>query len=140
MRTIALDFVTEGRLNGAVFERFVFPTYARTAAEAVASVSSGPLASCFDVELVDVFPVKNPYLDLLRGGGANRYAETYVAFVRAFTAHTLSLHLFDPGALGCPASDLLDEFYRRMRDQIAEDPSQGVFKDWTLRVVLRRRG
>lgn len=140
MRTIAQDFVTEGRLNGAVFERFVFPTYARTVAEAVTPFSSGPLASCFDMELVDVFPVKNPYLDLLSPGDAAQYAESYVAFVKAFTAHTLSLHLFGPGTLGCPASDLLDEFYRRMRDQVVADPSQGVFRDWTLRVVLRRRG
>ena len=141
MRTIAQDLVTEGNLDSAVFDRFVFPTYARTAAEAAVPFASGRvLASCFDVESVEVFPVPNPYLELMRRGDIAQYAESYVAFVKAFTAHTLSLHLFDPGARGCAGSDLLDEFYRRMRDRIAADPSQAIFRDWTLRVVLHRCG
>lgn len=134
MREVAAEFVEEGRLDRERFEKFVFPTYARNAEEARAPFERGAsLSECFEVERAVVFPVDNPYLPTLQTSGTDAYARSYVGFVRAFTASTLRDRLFNgDGAL-------LDAYYARAIAAIAADPARGVFRDWTLQVVARRR-
>jgi hypothetical protein len=49
----------------------------------------------------EVVEVPNPYKEALeRDGDAERYAESYEEFVRAFAESTMTTHLFEPGAIG----------------------------------------
>lgn len=135
MRATALEFASEGRLDRSAVESFVFPTAMRDVAQAGAPLQ-GPLGRLLDACDVSVHRVDNPYLPLVATAGAAEYAREYVAFVRAFSASTLRAHLFEH--LANPDASL-DDYFSRLEKTIARDPSLGVFKDWTLRVVLRRR-
>lgn len=134
MRDIAATFVAEGRLDRDRLAKFVFPTYARSADEARAPFESGAsLADSFDIERAVVFPVANPYLPMLQAGDVAGYARSYIGFVRAFTATTLRERLFGGDAA------LLEAYYARAIAAIGADPQCGVFRDWTLQVVARKR-
>jgi len=140
LRDTAQEFVDEGRLERSVFEQFVFPTYARSVDEAQAPfLSGGALAPYFEVETADVVPVANPYLPLLQRGETAKYIDSYVGFVRAFTAATLLAHVFGPGGRQEKPDVLLEAYYDRLRERLAQNPERGVFKDWTLRIVANRR-
>jgi hypothetical protein len=141
MADTATGMVEVGQLRAEVLERFVFPTYMRTAEEARAPLErpGSPVAGRFRAERISVEPVPNPYLVALERGGDRRgYAERYVAFVRAFTESTLRRALFEPGTTGQPVDALADRFYRELRRRTAEDPPWSVFEDWTLTVALTR--
>jgi len=140
MRETAEEFVGQGQLNRGVFEEFVFPTYARTAQEAQAPLLPGRgLAPYFDVLAIDIVPIANPYLELLDRGQTAEYVKRYLGFVRAFSAGTLLAHLFTPGAQTAKPADLLDRYYARLAERLAQDPTRGIFSDWTLNVMARRR-
>jgi len=138
MHDVAEAQVAQGQLREETLAGFVFPTYMRSAAEAVAPLQRGgsSVAGRFEVEQATVDPVPNPYLDTLHDGDAATYAQRYVAFVRAFTESTLRRDLFEPGA--DHPDTALDDFYAELERRTAADPAWSVFEDWTLTVALTR--
>ena len=142
MAAVADDLVQAGRLRADAVLGYVFPVYARTVAEAVAPVAgpNAPLADAFTVEVAETHAVPNPYYDRFRqDGDAAQYAHDYAAFVRAFSSSAIRDGLLAPGSTGEGADALVDAFYQGMEQRVAAAPETGVFKDWTLSVVLARR-
>jgi cyclopropane-fatty-acyl-phospholipid synthase len=141
MYEVATGMVEQGQLRRDALDKFVFPTYMRTADEARAPLErpDSPLATRFRADVVSVQRVPNPYLDALRKHGDEQdYAKRYVAFVRAFTESTLRRALFEPGSDGEPMDGTADRFYTDLQRQTAADPQWSVFEDWTLTVALTR--
>jgi hypothetical protein len=143
MTDVARDLVDEGALRTA-FERYLLPAYARTAEEASAPLerAGSPTAGAFELIACRTDPVANPYLDRWAADGdAEAYGHSYAAFVRAFTESSLRRGLFAPGALGGRRPDaLLDDYFARLTERFSADPERDPFEDWTLTVVLERRG
>jgi SAM dependent carboxyl methyltransferase len=144
MTDVARDLVEAGALSEAAFERYLLPAYARTVDEALAPPRrpGSPVAEAFEVVACRTDPVANPYLARWRADGdAGAYARSYAAFIRAFTESSLRDGLFAPGALGGrPPGDFLDDYFARLAARFAADPEGDRFEDWTLTVVLERRG
>lgn len=139
MRDVTGSMVDRGRLDPAARHAFVFPTYMRTVAEAVAPLdrADSPVRGAFDVALARVDHVANPYFEAYQASGdVATYAEQYVAFVRAFSESSLREGLFGPGSRDGTADDVLDEFYDELRRRTALDPEWSKFEDWTLTVAL----
>jgi hypothetical protein len=77
--------------------------------------------------------VANPYWKQCeREGDAAAYARTYVDFVRAFAASSLTAGLFGGSAQLC------DEYFARLRTATEADPAAGRFEAWVIRVVFER--
>ncbi len=144
MTEVARDLVDERALSRAAFERYLLPAYARTPKEARAPLlrDGSPAAGAFDLLACRTDPVANPYLDRWAGDGdAAAYGRSYAAFVRAFTESSLRRGLFTPGALGGRRPDaLLDDYFARLTARFSADPERDPFEDWTLTIVLERRG
>jgi len=140
MWEVAAQLAAEGSLDADVLERYVFPVYCRSAAEATAPFAAGgPLAGEFEVLRASVDEVANPYWELLEASGDREsYASTYTAFVRAFSESTMRTFLFEPAARGIEPAALADEFFRRFEAASAADPERGRYECWILRLALRR--
>lgn len=139
MHAVALDLASDGLLDPAAVERYVFPVYARTSAEARAPLDD---ADC-PLEPVEVStaPVANPYLDRWREDGDDEaYARDYAAFVRGFAESALRRGLFEPGvSSGSSVDEVVDAYFERLEHRFAARPEEDAFRDWTLTVVARRR-
>jgi len=141
MYEVATDMVEGGQLRQDALDKFVFPTYMRTADEARAPLErpGSPVAAQFRTDEIAVNPVPNPYLDALHNRGDRReYAERYIAFVRAFTESTLRRGLFEIGAPGQDVDGSIERFYTELQGRTRADPEWSIFEDWTLTVALTR--
>jgi cyclopropane-fatty-acyl-phospholipid synthase len=141
MYEVAEGMVEEGHLRREALDKFVFPTYMRTADEARAPLErpGSPLAGNFRPDRVTVEPVPNPYLDALhQDGDKHNYSARYIAFVRAFTESTLRRALFEPGTTDAPVDGNADRFYTELQCRTAADPEWSAFEDWTLTIALTR--
>jgi hypothetical protein len=141
MTDVARGMARDGALSTGAVDAYVFPVYARTAAEARAPVEpGGALHDDFVAVDVSTAPVANPYLERWRADGdAERYARDYAGFVRGFTESALRLGLLGRDGGGTGADRLVDEYFRRLRARFAADPERDAFRDWTLTVALARR-
>jgi len=130
MWDVAVGLSDEGRLDRGVLDRYVFPVYCRSVAEATAPVrDGGALAGALAVASADVDEVPNPYWEQLeRDGDRDAYAAAYTAFVRAFSESALAAHLFEPGARGIEPAALCDEYFARFRAATAADPAAGRYE------------
>ncbi len=140
MAEVAEAMASEGMIDPGAVEHYILPVYARTAAEAEQPLVDDPLVTAaLAVDEIRVDPVANPYLDAWqRDGDSDAYARSYAAFVRAFTESSLRLHLF--AAAGPSADRLVDEYFTRLESRFAADPMADRFEDWTLTVILARKG
>jgi hypothetical protein len=141
MAEVAREMADDGELSREAVDRFVFPAYARTVAEARAPLEpGGALHDAFEVVDVSTAPVANPYLERWRADGdAERYARDHAGFVRGFAESSLRLGLFGRDGDRAEADRLLDEYFRRLERRFAAAPERDAFLDWTLTVVLVRR-
>jgi hypothetical protein len=100
----------------------------------------GPAAGRLRVEAERVDEVASPYWEAFEcDGDAAAYADSYTAFVRAFSESTLVDHLFEPGRTDRSAAALADEYFDRFRCATAADPAAGRYEAWVVRVVFARR-
>ena len=142
MYEVASAMSDAGRLRREALDRYAFPTYMRTEAEAVAPLDrqDSPVHGAFRVNLAHVDPVVNPYYEAYRkNGDRDEYAKGYIAFVRAFSESTIRRGLLAPGVAGGPVDAAADDFYAELERRTACDPEWSVFEDWTLTVALTRR-
>ena len=142
MYDVASDMADAGRLRREALHRYVFPTYMRTVAEAVAPLDrqGSPVHGAFRVNVAQVDPVVNPYYEVYRkSGDRDEYAKRYIAFVRAFSESTIRRGLLTPGVVGGPVDATADDFYAELARRTARDPEWSVFEDWTLTVALTRQ-
>jgi salicylate 1-O-methyltransferase len=127
MWQVALGLVEDGMLDRATLDDYVVPVYCRSAAEVSATVPGLAVATLTEEE------VDNPYWEQYeRDGDAGAYAKTYIAFVRAFAASSLT-----SGLLGGSAA-LCDEFFARLQAATEADPAAGRFEAWIVRVTFER--
>jgi hypothetical protein len=141
MAEVAQEMVDDSGLDGATVDRYVLAVYARTVDEARAPLGDAPLRDQFDVIECRTDPVPNPYFARWQHDhDAHAYATAYAGFVRGFTESSLRTNLFTPGAGDGSPEELLEEFFTRLTARFAADPERDPFEDWTLTVVLARRG
>lgn len=77
--------------------------------------------------------VANPYWEQYeRDGDAAAYAKTYIEFVRAFAASSLTAGLFGG------STHLCDEYFARMQAATEADPEAGRYEAWIVRVTFAR--
>ncbi len=140
MWDVAAELGADGKLDRSLLDRYVFPVYCRSAAEAAAPVDEGgELAGSLTLHSSAVEEVANPYWEQLqRDGDADGYAQAYTAFVRAFSESTLNANLFGPGANGVAPAALCDEYFERFAAATAADPEAGRYEAWILRVAFAR--
>ena len=141
MYDVAKGMVDDGRLRQEALDRYVFPTYMRTVAEATAPLDrpSSRLAPSLRIDVAQVDEVPNPYFEAYRETGDRQvYAEHYVAFVRAFSESTIRKGLLGPGIIGGSLDAVVDDFYADLQRRTALDPEWSRFEDWTLTVALTR--
>ena len=121
-----------------MLDRFVFPVYCRTAAEAAAPVEGrGALADELALVTSQLAELANPYWEELeRGSDAEEYASAYTAFVRAFSESALDRELFEPGARGVEPSAVREEFFNDLEEATAADPASGRYHAYVLTVVF----
>lgn len=139
---VAAGLAEEGKIDRARLERFVFPVYFRQPDEVRA-----PLAR--ETDLHDIFEIieltnerlPSPYEDALADtGDVEAYADAYAGFARAFAESTLRSALFEDSAPEAgKASELSDEFFRRLRDLFAAEPGRHDFDHEVMVLVLRKR-
>lgn len=139
MARVADEMAEAGLLPQSAVDRYVFPVYPRTVAEARAPFDEAD--SPFEPVEVRTEPVANPYLARWQDDGDTAaYARAYAAFVRGFAESALRRGLFAPAAPNDEAADrLVDDFFGRLRRHLADDPERWAFRDWTLTVVATRR-
>lgn len=140
MWRVAVGLTDRGMLDREVLDRFIFPVYCRTAAEAAAPVATGgKLAGKLTLVASRMEEVPNPYWEELeRTRDATEYAKAYTAFVRAFSESTLDRELFGPGAHGGAPDSVRDEFFKDLEGATAADPAAGRYHAYVLTVVFQR--
>jgi hypothetical protein len=141
MWKVAVDLSGRGELDRGVLDRFVFPVYCRTAAEAAAPVEAGgSLAGELTLVTSHMHEVPNPYWEELeRDGDAEEYAVAYTAFVRAFSESTLDRELFVPGVRGADPRTVRDQYFKELERATAADPGGSRYHAYVLTVVFARR-
>jgi SAM dependent carboxyl methyltransferase len=140
MWNVAAGLVDDGLLDADTLAGYVFPVYCRNADEITAPLRDAETTRRrLAVEAQRVDEVASPYWEALeRDGDAEAYAESYTAFVRAFSESTLVEHLFGPGRIGLGAVALADEYFERFRVATAARPEEGRYEAWVIRTVFRR--
>jgi hypothetical protein len=127
MWRVALGLTDDGKLDRAALDGYVFPVYCRDAEEVSATVPGLDVASLTQEDVPD------PYWEQYqRDGDAARYAKTYVEFVRAFAASSLTAGLFGGSHALC------DEYFARLQAAVEADPAAGRYQAWIIRVTFRR--
>ncbi len=130
MSAVVDEMAADGMLEREALERYVFPVYCRSRAEAEAPVvEGGALAGSLALRSAKVEEVPNPYWELLEADGdRTAYAAAYTAFIRAFSESTLFEHLFAPAALGVEPDAVCDEFFARFEAATAANPDRGRYR------------
>jgi hypothetical protein len=131
-----------GLLDRRTLENYVFPVYCRSPAEAKRPLEPGGGELAGELELVTerLDEVPSPYWETYeRSGDAAAYADTYVEFVRAFAESTMLANLFEPGAGDADPDELCERYFETLRRICAEDPAEGRYEAWILRLVMARR-
>jgi cyclopropane-fatty-acyl-phospholipid synthase len=138
MWKVAVDLRDRGVLDREALDRFVFPVYCRTAAEAATPVEpGGALAGELTQVTSHMEEVPNPYWEELeRSGDVEEYAGAYTAFVRAFAESTLDRELFAPGARGADPAAVRDQFFKDLERATAADPAAGRYRAYVLTAVF----
>jgi hypothetical protein len=127
MWQVAVGLVDDGKLDRAALDDYVSPIYCRDAAE-MSDTVPGLAVAALTQDAVD-----NPYWERYeRDGDAAAYAETYIGFVRAFAAPSLTSGLFGGSAALC------DEFFARLQAATEADPEAGRFEAWIVRATFAR--
>jgi hypothetical protein len=127
MWQVAVAMADAGELDRGALDDYVFPFYCRSAAEVAATVPGLPVAALAQDA------VANPYWEQYeRDGDAAAYARTYVEFVRAFAASSLTAALFGGSAQLC------DRYFARLQAATEADPAAGRFEAWIVRVTFAR--
>jgi hypothetical protein len=136
----ATQLADEGLLDRETLEGYVFPVYCRSAAEAKRPLEHGDLEGELELVAERLDEVPSPYWETYeRSGDADAYADTYVEFVRAFAESTMLANLFVPGARDIDPARLCDRYFEALRGICAENPGEGRYEAWILRLVIARR-
>jgi hypothetical protein len=136
----AAQLADEGLLDRETLEGYVFPVYCRSAAEAKRPLEHGDLEGELELVAERLDEVPSPYWETYeRSGDADAYADTYVEFVRAFAESTMLANLFVPGARDIDPARLCDRYFEALRGICAENPGEGRYEAWILRLVIARR-
>jgi SAM dependent carboxyl methyltransferase len=137
----AEDLADQGLLNRDRLAAYVFPVYCRSPCEARRPIEAGSgLARELELVSESLDEVPSPYWeDYESSGDAEKYADAYVEFVRAFAESTMLANLFEPGAVGIEPAELCRRYFERLRAICAESPDAGRYEAWILRLVLARR-
>jgi cyclopropane-fatty-acyl-phospholipid synthase len=133
----AEQLANAGLLERQTLEDYVFPVYCRSPSEA-----KEPLQQGGELEVVAerLDEVPSPYWEAYeRSGDAEAYADAYVEFVRAFAESTMLANLFEPGARDIDPAALCERYFDALRTSCAEDPAEGRYEAWILRLVIARR-
>jgi SAM-dependent methyltransferase len=135
------ELADEGSLDREALDRYVFPVYCRSPAEARRPIEpGGELEGELELVSESLVEVANPYWEAYESSGdAEGYAKTYVEFVRAFAESTMLANLFEPGARGLDPAELCDAYFERLRAICAADPDEGRYGAWILRLHFARR-
>lgn len=139
---IADSMVQDGLLDPDNLERFVFPLYFRELPEVRAPLDREPdLRDAFEIVELTSELIPNPYAQFLEeGGDVAQYAKDYAAFARGFSESAFRNGLFNPSATGTEhAVQLTDTFYGRLEALFAAEPTQHIFDNRSMTLVLRRR-
>jgi len=139
---VAAALAADGRIDPDLLDRFVFPLYFRTSAEACAPLEREPdLKEAFEIVEVANELLPMPYEEALaQTGDVEAYAASYAGFARAFAEATLrdSLFLGSTNSID-EANALADTFFRRLQDLFAGEPGRHAFEHQVVTLVLRRR-
>lgn len=138
---IAEGMANDGLLDPECLQMFVFPLYFRELEEVRAPLErEQDLRAAFDiVDLVSEF-IPNPYVRMLEeGGDATVYARAYAAFARGFSESAFRNGLFAPSASDAWNEDgLAALFFDRLEALFAAEPTQHIFDNHSMTLVLRR--
>ena len=139
---VADGLATDGRIDRALLDEFVFPLYFRETHEI-----RGPLER--EADLKDAFEIVELTNELLampteetleETGDVETYAGTYAGFARAFAESTLRNGLFENSTSSAGEADkLADEYFRRLQVLFAAEPGRHAFDHQIMTLVLRRR-
>lgn len=143
IQLVAQGMVDDGLIARDVLDRFVFGLWFMTEQEALEPLRTDPgLKDAFMVEEVSVAPAPVSPTDVFAGaiGDPVEYARLYTGYIRGFAQSSLHAQLFEPGAHGeWTASQLADEFYRRLDTLYRTEPGRHAGETWYLTVQLRRK-
>ncbi|MFA3917225.1 hypothetical protein [Ruegeria hyattellae] len=143
MQAVAQSMADDGMLDAEVLNGFVFSLWFMTATEASEAISGDPiLATACEVEHLAVTPAPENPDDLFKDkvDDPAEYARLYVGYTKAFADSTLRTQLFEPSAQAPDAaSELADEFYRRLDALYRAHTTTYACEIWHLTVALRRR-
>jgi len=140
---VARQMVADGVLGAPALDRFVFPLWFPTAAQACAPIETAPdLKNAFEVVEASVTPApvhpNDVYEDSL--GDPEAYARLYAGYIRGFGESTLRLHLFGPSAKNAAEVDTLTEdFFARLSRCYQAEPGRHASETMIMTLVLRRR-
>jgi SAM dependent carboxyl methyltransferase len=140
---VANQMVTDGLIEAAALDRFVFPLWFPTAKDACAPITGeSDLREAFEVIEASVTPAPvhpdDVYEDSL--GDPRAYARLYAGYIRGFGESTLRLHLFGPSAKNAAEVDTLtEEFFGRLTRYYLAEPGRHASETMVMTIVLRRR-
>lgn len=143
VQTVAESMAAEGLLDRALLDRFVFPSWFRTAEELRQPLEQVPaLRRALEIESLTVVPATEKREDTFAAhlNDPARYAALVAGLVRGFADSTLRSQLFGPSAANAAAAGrLAEEFFGRLTGLIEAAPERYTAIYWISTLVLRRR-
>jgi len=137
------QMVADGLLEPSILDRFVFPLWFPTEAEACDPINEEPdLKEAFEVIEASVTPAPVHPNDVYEDSLADpeTYARLYAGYIRGFGESTLRLHLFAPSAKRAAEVDALnEEFFQRLTRYYQAEPGRHASETMIMTLVLRRR-
>jgi cyclopropane-fatty-acyl-phospholipid synthase len=133
---VARRFVDLGCIDRQTYQRFLLPVHLRTLSETIAPLKDryNALSGQYKIEFAGVRRFVCPfYVRYQETGAIDEYAAAYASFVRA-----LSEPVVLKGLLGNDAS-AAEQFYDRVRDEIAGDPHTYALTKTQIYVLLTVR-
>jgi hypothetical protein len=128
------QMVAEALVSRAAADSYVLGVYPRTRAEFLAPFAPGePGDTAFEVLGAEIESIPSPYSAAYeRDHDPRKYADSYIGFVRGFSASSLRNHLLDSDAL-------VDEFFARLHARSLADPTLDAYDDgFEMTLTLRR--
>jgi hypothetical protein len=133
-----LDLIAAGRLPRERYEQFTMPLYFRTVAETLAPLEDkdSPLFGAFAVDRAETLETPTPFVAAFdRDGNAEKYAEEYTGFLRAFSEPVARAALVRDEA----DAGILDELYERVHARLAAEPARYRFHYLLTATLFTRR-